>query len=140
MVYLWCMSPPTIDVDDEAMPASPQVLSISAITLATRDMAQAVHFYTALGFKMKYGGQTHSFTSFEFGTNYLNLMAQPAEHTWAWWGRTIFHVADVDAFYAHALAQGLAPDTQPRDAVWGERYFHITDPDGHELSFAQPLS
>ncbi|MEC8370717.1 MAG: VOC family protein, partial [Pseudomonadota bacterium] len=21
----------------------------------------------------------------------------------------------------------------------GERYFHITDPDGHELSFARPL-
>ncbi|MEE9270499.1 MAG: VOC family protein, partial [Candidatus Krumholzibacteria bacterium] len=25
-------------------------------------------------------------------------------------------------------------------AEWGERYFHITDPDGHELSFARPLS
>ncbi|MEC7657646.1 MAG: VOC family protein, partial [Pseudomonadota bacterium] len=25
------------------------------------------------------------------------------------------------------------------DASWGERYFHITDPDGHELSFAHPL-
>ena len=27
----------------------------------------------------------------------------------------------------------------PRDATWGERYFHIVDPDGHELSFAQPI-
>jgi len=27
----------------------------------------------------------------------------------------------------------------PRDAAWGERFFHVTDPDGHELSFAEPL-
>jgi uncharacterized glyoxalase superfamily protein PhnB len=27
----------------------------------------------------------------------------------------------------------------PRNAEWGERYFHLTDTDGHELSFAQPL-
>src|SRR5438094_9365715 len=26
----------------------------------------------------------------------------------------------------------------PRDAEWGERFFHVTDPDGHELSFAWP--
>lgn len=24
-------------------------------------------------------------------------------------------------------------------AAWGERFFHITDPDGHELSFAELL-
>jgi hypothetical protein len=27
-----------------------------------------------------------------------------------------------------------------RDADWGERFFHFADPDGHELSFAQPLN
>jgi uncharacterized glyoxalase superfamily protein PhnB len=27
----------------------------------------------------------------------------------------------------------------PRDAQWGERFFHVTDPDGHEISFAWPL-
>jgi hypothetical protein len=25
----------------------------------------------------------------------------------------------------------------PQDAPWGERFFHVTDPDGHELSFAE---
>ena len=39
---------------------------------------------------------------------------------------------------ARAIENGLQPDTSPRDAPWGERYFHITDPDGHELSFARP--
>lgn len=58
----------------------------------------------------------------------------------AWWGRVIFYVSDVDALHRQALAAGLQPDAPPSDATWGQRYFHITDPDGHELSFATPLS
>ena len=34
---------------------------------------------------------------------------------------------------------GPNPQFAPRDAPWNERYFHLTDPDGHELSFARPL-
>jgi len=34
------------------------------------------------------------------------------------------------------MATGLKPES-PRDAAWGERFFHVTDPDGHELSFAE---
>jgi len=48
-------------------------------------------------------------------------------------------VDDVDAQHARAVAAGLTPDFAPRDASWGERYFHITDPDGHEISFAHLL-
>jgi uncharacterized glyoxalase superfamily protein PhnB len=33
----------------------------------------------------------------------------------------------------------LQPQSPPHDATWGERYFHVSDPDGHELSFATPL-
>ena len=58
---------------------------------------------------------------------------------WSWWGRVTFYVSDVDALYDQAIAQGLHPETSPRDAEWGERYFYLTDPDGHELSFAKPL-
>ena len=39
-----------------------------------------------------------------------------------------------------ALAGGYKPDFEPRDAEWGERFFHLSDPDGHELSFARPLT
>jgi catechol 2,3-dioxygenase-like lactoylglutathione lyase family enzyme len=112
---------------------------VSAITLATHDMARAVAFYEALGFGLKFGGPAARFTSLRAGTGYLNVIAAPAEQTWSWWGRAIFHVDDVDAQHARALAAGLAPDFAPRDAPWGERYFHIRDPDGHELSFARPL-
>lgn len=112
--------------------------AISAITLATHDMARAVHFYRSLGFELLHGGADSSFTSFRAGTGYLNLIALPPERRWSWWGRVIFHVEDVDALHRQALGSGLQPSTAPRDAEWGERYFHLTDPDGHELSFARP--
>ncbi len=114
------------------------LLSISAVTVATHDMSRAVRFYLALGFVLRYGAEDASFTSFHAGQGYLNLIAQPPSRQWSWWGRIIFHVADVDAVYARALAAGLCTETVPRDAEWGERYFHLVDPDGHELSFAKP--
>ena len=111
--------------------------TISAVTLATHDMARAVRFYRELGFDVLHGGA--SFTSFRAGTGYLNLILQPADRHWSWWGRAIFYVSDVDAFYANVVAKGYQPETAPRDADWGERFFHLVDPDGHELSFARPL-
>jgi catechol 2,3-dioxygenase-like lactoylglutathione lyase family enzyme len=117
--------------------SGPAIEAISALTLATRDMARAVRFYRGLGFILRYGGEQASFTSFNVGSGYLNLIAQPAAISW--WGRVIFHVSDVDALYRRALALDLAPHAPPRDAEWGERFFHLTDPDGHELSFARPL-
>lgn len=112
---------------------------ISAVTLATRDMRRAVGFYRLLGLEMLYGGEDAAFTSFRVGEGYLNLIAASAERRWHWWGRVIFYDSDVDGLHARLAAAGLRPDTEPRDAEWGERFFHITDPDGHELSFAWPL-
>ena len=119
--------------------ASPRFRAISAVTLATRDMARAVRFYHALGFDRVSGGETAAFTSFAIGDGYLNLIVAPAEARWSWWGRVIIHVDDVDLLHARAGAAGLSPEGPPRDAEWGERYFHLTDPDGHELSFARPF-
>ena len=114
--------------------------SISAVTLATHDMSRAVTFYQTLGFDIVHGGEDASFTSLKVGKGYLNLITQPGDRHWSWWGRVIFYVSDVDALYQRALACELDPDTAPKDAVWGERFFHLTDPDGHELSFARPLT
>lgn len=117
----------------------PEIEAISAITLATHDMARAVAFYRALGFRLRYGGEEAAFTSFHVGAGYLNLIAEPPDRRWSWWGRAIFYVSDVDALHARALARGYRPQMAPSYAPWGERYFHIADPDGHELSFARPL-
>ena len=123
----------------EADPSeTPRIESLSAITLATHDMARAVPFYEALGFPLKYGGPQEAFTSFAFGPSFLNLIAD-SRGPIHWWGRVIVYVSDVDGIYRRALAAGLQPESAPADAPWGERYFHLTDPDGHELSFAKPL-
>ena len=112
---------------------------ISAVTLGTHEMPRAVRFYRTLGFEVLHVGEDSSFTSFRAGTSYLNLITQPTERRWSWWGRVIFYFADVDALYDRALTAGYQPATVPHDAEWGERFFHLIDPDGHELSFARPL-
>ena len=115
------------------------VQSISAVTLAVKDMARSVAFYSGpVGLDLLYGGSSASFTSFRVGESYLNLILVP-EGGWSWWGRLIFYVDDVDAHYQRLVDAGLHPTTLPQDASWRERYFHIDDPDGHELSFAKPL-
>ena len=113
------------------------ITALSAITLATRDMGAAVRFYRLCGFEMLYGGETAGFSSFRAGDSFLNLIAEPAAVSW--WGRAIFYDDDVDALYARLVAAGIEPAAPPSDASWGERFFHVTDPDGHEISFAWPL-
>jgi catechol 2,3-dioxygenase-like lactoylglutathione lyase family enzyme len=115
------------------------ITGISAVTLATHDMRRAVGFYRLLGFEMLHGGEAAGFTSFKIGSAFLNLIAQPTDRRWSWWGRVIFYESDVDGLYARLVDAGHRPDTMPRDAEWGERFFHVADPDGHELSFAWPL-
>jgi catechol 2,3-dioxygenase-like lactoylglutathione lyase family enzyme len=113
------------------------ITALSAITLATRDMSAAVRFYRLCGFELLYGGESAGFSSFRAGSSYLNLIAEAAEVTW--WGRAIFYESDVDGLYERLVAAGVQPHALPRDASWGERFFHVTDPDGHEISFAWPL-
>jgi catechol 2,3-dioxygenase-like lactoylglutathione lyase family enzyme len=123
----------------DLMPESIMIEKISAVTLATANMSRAFEFYVSLGFELRYGGGDASFTSFVVGDGYLNLELVPDYRAASLWGRAIIYVSDVDALYERAIAAGLEPSTAPRDAEWGERYFHISDPDGHELSFARLL-
>lgn len=59
-------------------------------------------------------------------------------------GRVIFHTSDVDALYrfmndSSSISKRSIIESEPADAPWGERYFHARDPDGYQLSFAQPI-
>jgi catechol 2,3-dioxygenase-like lactoylglutathione lyase family enzyme len=110
---------------------------ISAVTFAVRDMARSIEFYRKLGFELSYGGDHSAFSSMKAGEAFVNLVVSPA-YEQGWWGRVIFRVDDVDEHHRALLGQGLEPES-PRDARWGERFFHVTDPDGHELSFAELL-
>ena len=113
---------------------------ISAITIKISDMAKSVHYYNKLpGLKILYGGEKAYFSFLQtLGAKDTILNLEQGQVTRNW-GRIILHVEDVDKFWAYLKEKEFNPDT-PRDAAWGERYFHLHDPDGHELSFAQPVA
>lgn len=117
------------------------VEQINAVTLAVTDMARSVAFYQAAGFALVVGGADSRFTTFRAGPGFVNLQHDPALPAQdGRWGRVIFFVDDVDAMWARVSDSGLSPEHRPEDAAWGERFFHMRDPDGHELSFARPLT
>ena len=115
------------------------VEKISAVTFRVLNMKASVLFYKdVLGMEIIYGGEDGSFSSLrakDANTTILNL---EQGRSVPGWGRMIFYVADVDAFWEYLRGKGFNPES-PRDASWGERYFHMPDPDGHELSFARPI-
>ena len=113
------------------------VRSISAVTFAVVDMSRSVRFYSKLGLELAHGGEGAAFTSFKVGESFVNLI-ETQGYEGRWWGRAIFRVDEANTQYKLQVDAGLNPD-EPQDAPWGERYFHITDPDGHELSFAELL-
>lgn len=115
------------------------ITSISAITFSVQDMKRSVQFYNRLGFQVIHGGSQAPFTTLTVSGAIVNLIHQPQTPI-HWWGRVIFRVEDADACYRLLIGQGIDPHDVPQDATWGERYFHVSDPDGHELSFAQLLA
>lgn len=116
-----------------------EITGLSAVTFASRDLDAAVEFYQALGFHLLHYKRELRFATFRAGGQYLNITGEQPDVKVRWWGRAIFYVSDVDAMYERVLAYGAKPEFAPRDAPWNERYFHVTDPDGHEISFAKPL-
>jgi catechol 2,3-dioxygenase-like lactoylglutathione lyase family enzyme len=118
---------------------APAIERISAVTFRVANMADSVRFYReVLGMELLYGGEDAGFSSLcakDARSAILNL--EQGDRVTRW-GRLIFYVTDVNAFWTHLKERGFNPEI-PRDASWGERYFHMPDPDGHELSFARPI-
>jgi catechol 2,3-dioxygenase-like lactoylglutathione lyase family enzyme len=118
----------------------PRIERVSAITLKVARMEESVRLYQhVLGLELLYGSPNAGFASLRIRDAEFPLINLQLGRPTANWGRIIFRVPDVDAFWAHLKQNRFEPD-RPQDAFWGERYFHMRDPDGHELSFARPLS
>lgn len=118
---------------------APTIEKISAVTFHVANMTESVRFYRdVLGMELLYGGEDASFSSLRTRHAQSAILNLEEGAVVPRWGRLIFHVSDVDAFWTHLKESGYDPEL-PRDATWGERFFHMPDPDGHELSFAHPL-
>jgi catechol 2,3-dioxygenase-like lactoylglutathione lyase family enzyme len=143
-----------------------KVYRISAITLKVKDMEKSSSLYSKIpGFRLTYGGKpSDRFTTFEIGegrnaTTYLNLeLIEYNEGSSDFskisnlgktranedFGRIIFHTENVDRLYSYMkqdeyISKHIVIENEPINAPWGERFFHIREPDGYQLSFAQPL-
>jgi len=117
----------------------PVIENISAVTLRVTHMRKSVQFYRdVLGMEVLYGGEESRFSSLRAKDGQSVILNLQESQTETHWGRLIFYVADVDAFWTYLKTGGFSPEI-PYDAPWGERFFHMRDPDGHELSFAKPL-
>jgi catechol 2,3-dioxygenase-like lactoylglutathione lyase family enzyme len=121
------------------------------------------------GFSLTYGGKASDrFTTFEIGkgsktTMYLNLELIEKEEEEKDssdfykksnlgrkmkgsedFGRIIFHSENVDKLFSYMkqdeyISKSIVFENEPTNAPWGERFFHIREPNGYQLSFAQPL-
>lgn len=49
------------------------------------------------------------------------------------------YTSDVDAFFAHAKANGATINSEPMDTFWGDRMCSLQDPDGHMWCVATPI-
>jgi catechol 2,3-dioxygenase-like lactoylglutathione lyase family enzyme len=116
-----------------------RIEKISAMTLKVASLRNSVRFYgDVLGMEIVYGGEDASFSSLRAKEAEDLILNLEQGRSVPGWGRMIFYVADVDAFWEYLRGKGFNPE-KPRDASWGERYFHMPDPDGYELSFAHPI-
>ena len=119
-------------------------------------MRRSCNFYSRIpGFKLVYGGSWNdTFSTYEIGTDkfkmYLNLELITPEanihnrdERAKQFGRIIFHTENVNKLYSYfkknkSISEMISFENKPMDAPWGERYFHIIEPDGYQLSFAEP--
>jgi catechol 2,3-dioxygenase-like lactoylglutathione lyase family enzyme len=116
-----------------------RIEKISAVTFRVLNMKASVRFYgDVLGMEIVYGGEDAFFSSLRGKDAEYPILNLEQGRSVTGWGRMIFYVADVDAFWEYLRGKGLQPES-PRDASWGDRYFHMPDPDGYELSFARPI-
>jgi catechol 2,3-dioxygenase-like lactoylglutathione lyase family enzyme len=134
-----------------------EVSMISAVTLIIKNMNKSCSFYSNIpGFKLIYGGSSNdSFTTYQIGKyknfTFLNLELRKLSdgnldhgNNSNHFGRIVFYTDNVDRLYSYfknnkSISNIILIENEPVDALWNERYFHIREPDGFQLSFAQPL-
>jgi catechol 2,3-dioxygenase-like lactoylglutathione lyase family enzyme len=134
-----------------------EVTRISAVTLVVENMERSCSFYAHIpGFRLIYGGSSDdSFTTYKIGKHnnitYLNLELKRFSYNDSHqknqrvdFGRIIFYTDNVDGLYSYFKTNKLISsliiiENEPMNAPWNERYFHLREPDGFQLSFAQPF-
>ena len=123
-------------------------MQIAAVAVSATDLARAVAFYEALGFR---------FPPLEPGTQHVEAEAgvrlmidaaalmegllgePPRPGNTAGFALLADAPAEVDAAADRAAAAGGTVVQGPFDAPWGQRYTTVADPDGYRVDVFCPL-
>jgi catechol 2,3-dioxygenase-like lactoylglutathione lyase family enzyme len=127
-------------------------LKLGFIGIVTRDMAESLAFYRALGVPIAEGNDDapHVDAKLDDGTALAwdtieTIRGFDPGYVPASGGHRIalaFHKespAEVDAAFAELTAAGYAAHVQPWDAQWGQRYATLLDPDGNSIDLFAEL-
>ena len=85
-----------------------RIEKISAVTLKVASMRNSVRFYKdVLGMEVLFGGEEAFFSSLRAKVAEYPILNLEQGHSITGWGRMIFYVADVDAFWGTCGARDL---------------------------------
>lgn len=124
----------------------PRLTGVSPVLLVA-DLDRSLAFYgERLGFACETFGTPPNFAVVKRDDAILLLALAPGDprivpnwHIVEKMWNAYIRVEDVDALYAEAQERGCAIDYSIYDAPHGFREFGVTDPDGYDVAFGQPL-
>ncbi|MEJ1992090.1 MAG: VOC family protein [Maritimibacter sp.] len=119
---------------------------VTFISLAVADLARARAYYEALGWELESAMEEVAFYAMngsKFGLFSIDGLAKET-------GRSVEELKTgamtlaqnhpspeaVDKMFAHAIACGATPVTEPFKTSWGGYSSYVADPDGHLWEFA----
>lgn len=120
---------------------------IHIVTLGVNDLSRARRFYEALGWKAS-STSNENIVFLKGGSGVLALYGRtalaedalaedlPNGFSGVTLARNARYKAEVDAWFAEALAAGARAVKPPQEAFWGGYSSYIADPDGHLWEFA----
>jgi catechol 2,3-dioxygenase-like lactoylglutathione lyase family enzyme len=124
---------------------------LTAIGIATADVAESVRFYRTLGLEIPDPDPTspHHETTLPNGLRVMWDTLELVRDLDPDWeeprGQRIAlafecdDANDVNETYARLVAAGYRGKKEPYDAPWGQRYANVTDPDGNVVDLFAPL-
>jgi len=123
-----------------------QLTGVSPVLLVS-DLDASVAFYRdLLGFTCEVHGEPPNFAVVKRDNAILLLALAPADaklvphwHVVEKMWNVYVRVDNADAVYADVQARGCPIDYSLYDAPHGFREFGVTDPDGYDIGFGQPL-
>ena len=113
--------------------------------LAVRDLATSTRFYQdVLGFRRDFGDGSDGWSFLSRGAFRVMLGECPDEAPAASLGNHSWYayvtVAGVDALHAEVAGRGAEILSSPATKPWGLREFSLRTPDGHRITFGEPVA